>query len=157
MCRRVFDCVKTIFYLSVYHNTGVTVNRDVSISEARGWVAITVLNVKKQKIGWSPTFKKSVYINDSTDPEIIPQLKRVREVDLVTAYDQENDKTLYIELKEPERKQFDTIYFQYLDGDGQMYYIRTKEGRMTHTLFRLDVGQTKKNESEVPKKRSLFQ
>jgi hypothetical protein len=121
------------------------------------WVAITILNVEKKKIGWSPKLKKSVYINESIDPQVIDKLKRIREVDMVTAYDQQRDRTLYIELKDPERKQLDTIYSQYLEAGGQVLYSQKKKGRKTHTLFMLDERCRQITKSDIPEKRSLFE
>ena len=73
---------------------------------------ITILDVEKRTIGWSPGLKRSVYINESTQQEVIEELKRVREAEVVTAYDQMNDKTLFIELDELEHEQFNKIYNQ---------------------------------------------
>ncbi len=114
------------------------------------------MEIEKRRIGWSPEHKKSVYIDESTDPELITTLKRLREADVVVAYDQLRDKTLFIELKEQEREQFDDVYSQYLEVGGQIIYTQKKEGRKTVTLFMLDEGYGQMSAMDVPEKRSLF-
>lgn len=120
------------------------------------WRAITVLKLEKRSMGWSPKRKKSVFIDDSNDKEIIQELKRVREADILTVYDRMEDRTMFIELKAQEREQFDKIYMQYMDSGGQIYYRRKKEGRKTHIAFMLDEDYGKILPANVPEKKSLF-
>ena len=148
--------VKRLFIYWRYLNTGEIVNRSARRQKQGEWTAITVMEVQKRRIGWSPEHKKSVYINESTDPELITTLKRLREADVVVAYDQLRDKTLFIELKTHERKLFDEVYAQYLDVGGQMIYTQKREGRKTLTLFMLDEGYKKMSAMDVPEKKSLF-
>lgn len=120
------------------------------------WTPITVLNLENSTIGWSPKLKKNVHIDDSTDPNTIDELKRVREADTLIAYDQMRDRTVYLELKEPERKEFDSIYSRYLETGGQISYTREREGRKTHTLFKLEEAREEFVIREVPDKKYLF-
>jgi hypothetical protein len=132
------------------------VNRSVRGQKHGEWTAITVMEIERRMIGWSTEHKKSVYIDVSTDPELITTLKRLREADVVVAYDQLRDKTLFIELKEHEREQFDKVYSQYMEVGGQIIYTQKKEGRKTVTLFMLDEGYGKNSVMDVPEKKSLF-
>ena len=131
-------------------------NRSARRQKQGEWTAITVMEIEKRRIGWSPEHKKSVYIDESTDTELIIKLKRLREADVVVAYDQLRDKSLFIELKEQEKEQFDKVYSQYMDVGGQIIYTQKKEGRKTLTLFMLDEGYVKMNEMDVPERKSLF-
>lgn len=121
------------------------------------WIPITILNLENRSIGWSPGLKKSVYIDGSTDPNTLEKLKRVREADVLIAYDQMRDRTRHIELKESERKEFDIIYSQYLENGGQISYTRKKEGRKTRTLFMLEEEYGDFVVREVPEKKYLFE
>lgn len=118
--------------------------------------AITVLKLEKQRIGWSPKLKRSVFIDESTNTETIQELKRLREADVLTVYDQLEDRTMFLELDARERVQFDEVYSRYLEVGGQVLYARKKKGRKTHTLFRLDEGYGKTAEMDIPEKKSLF-
>ena len=118
--------------------------------------AITVLKLEKQRIGWSPKLKRSVFINESTNNDSIQELKRLRESDVLTVYDQLEDRTMFLELDARERVQFDEVYSRYLEVGGQVLYARKKKGRKTHTLFRLDEEYGKTAEMDVPEKKSLF-
>ena len=118
--------------------------------------AITVLKLEKQRIGWSLKLKRSVFFDKSTNTETIQELKRVREADVLTVYDQLEDRTMFLELDALERVQFDEVYSRYLEVGGQVIYSRKKKGRKTHTLFRLDEEYGKTAEMDVPEKKSLF-
>ncbi|MCL7415117.1 MAG: hypothetical protein M8349_03520 [ANME-2 cluster archaeon] len=120
------------------------------------WTPITVLNLENRTLGWSPKLKKNVHIDDSTNPTIIEELKRVREADTLIVYDQMRDRTVHLELKEPEREEFDSIYSQYLETGGQILYTREKEGRKTITLFMLEEEYGDFVVREVPEKKYLF-
>ncbi len=148
--------LKDYLFIGAVLSTGDIVNRSARRQKQGEWTAITVMEIEKRRIGWSPEYKKSVYIDESTDPELITTLKRLREADVVVAYDQLRDKTLFIELKEQEREQFDSVYSQYLDVGGQIIYTQKKEGRKTVTLFMLDEGYGQMSAMDVPEKRSLF-
>ena len=152
----VLWCLKDYLFIGAVLSTGDIVNRSARRQKQGEWTAITVMEIEKRRIGWSPEHKKSVYIDESTDPELITALKRLREADVVVAYDQLRDKTLFIELKEQERKQFDGVYSQYMEVGGQIIYTQKKEGRKTLTLFMLDEGYKKMSEIDVPEKKSLF-
>ena len=121
------------------------------------WIPITILNLENRGIGWSPGLKKSVYIDESTDSSTLKELKRIREADVLIAYDQVLDRTRHIELKESERKEFDIIYSQYLEKGGQISYTRKKEGRKTRTLFMLEEEYGDFVVREVPEKKYLFE
>jgi len=121
------------------------------------WIPITILNIEYLSMGWSPGLKKSVYIDESTDSNTLEELKRIREADVLIAYDQVRDRTRHIELKESERKEFDIIYSQYLEKGGQISYTRKKEGRKTHTLFMLEEEYGDFVIREVPEIKYLFE
>lgn len=118
--------------------------------------AITVLKLEKERIGWSPKLKRSVFIDESTNNETVQELKRVREADILTVYDQLEDRTMFLELDTKERLQFNEVYSRYLEVGGQVLYARKKQGRKTHTLFKLDEEYGNTTEMDVPEKKSLF-
>ena len=152
----VLWCLKDYLFIGAVLSTGDIVNRSARRQKQGEWSAITVMKIEKRMIGWSPEHKKSVYIDESTDPELITTLKRLREADVVVAYDHLRDKTLFIELKELEKEQFDKVYSQYMEVGGQIIYTLKKEGRKTLTLFMLDEGYGKMSVMDVPGKKSLF-
>lgn len=118
------------------------------------WSPITVLNIEKRKLGWSPRLKKNVQIDDSSDAAGTSELKRIREVDVVIAYDQRRDRTVFIELKDSEKAGFDKIYRKYLEAGGQIMYARRKEGRSTYNVFVLD--EMSRGDLDVPDKKSFL-
>ncbi|MDW7776213.1 MAG: hypothetical protein SCH39_07775 [Methanosarcinales archaeon] len=125
--------------------------------EHEEWTPITFLNLENRSIGWSPGLKKSVYIDESTEPSTLEELKRIREADVLIAYDQVRDRTRFIELKESEREEFDSIYSRYLEKGGQISYTRKKIGRKTHIRFMLEEEYGDFIIREVPEKRYLFE
>ena len=120
-------------------------------------LGINILDVEKSTIGWSTGLKRSVYINEFKQKGGIEELKRVREAEMVTAYDQMNDKTLFIELDELEYEQFNKIYDQYLEASGQVFYTRKKEGRKMRSVFIFDKSAGIKEDVDVPEKKILFE
>jgi len=156
MILNVLWCLKDYLFIGAVLSTGDIVNRSARRQKQGEWSAITVMKIEKRRIGWSPEHKKSVYIDESTDPELITTLKRLREADVVVAYDHLRDKTLFIELKEQEKEQFDKVYSQYMEVGGQLIYTLKKEGRKTLTFFMLDEGYGKMSVMDVPEKKSLF-
>ncbi|MDF1556619.1 MAG: hypothetical protein P1P80_00340 [ANME-2 cluster archaeon] len=120
------------------------------------WTPITVLNIENSTLGWSTRLKKNVHIDEFTNPTIIEELKRVREADILIVYDQVRDRTMHLELKESEREEFDSIYSQYLETGEQILYTREKEGRLTHTLFKLEEIHEEFVIREVPDKKYIF-
>lgn len=130
--------------------------KDTTSEKLAEWSAITVLNVEKRTIGWSPKLKKSVFINGNTGTALISELKRIREVDIVFVYDPQMDRTRFIELKEGETEQFDDIYSRYLEMGGQMFHSQKKKGRVTCNIFMLEEGTGMDDASAAPERKTLF-
>ncbi len=109
------------------------------------YIPITFVEFKRKLVGWSPEMKRSVYIEKEEEKE---KLKRVREVNLMTAINHLSGKLSSIELTDEEKARFEEVYNMYLENGGQIMYTRKKTGGKTQSFFEL---REKWNKDTSPK------
>jgi hypothetical protein len=98
------------------------------------YVPITFIEFKRKIVGWSPEFKRSIYVENEEEKA---KLKRVREVNLMITINHLSGKTSYIELNDEERAQFEEAYSLFLEKGGQLMYTRKKTGAKMVSFFEL--------------------
>ena len=96
------------------------------------YIPITFIEFKRKLVGWSPELKRSVYIEKEEEGS---KLKRLREVNVLTAINHLSGKISSIELTDEERKHFEEIYSQFLEKGGQLMYTRKKIGAKNVPCF----------------------
>ncbi len=98
------------------------------------YVPITFVEFRQRLVGWSPGLRRSMYIEKEDDKE---KLKRIREVNVMTAINHISGRTSSIELTDEEKLQFEEVYSQFLRKGGQLMYTRKKLGARTVSFFEL--------------------
>ncbi|MFH0904642.1 MAG: hypothetical protein V1854_05585 [Methanobacteriota archaeon] len=98
------------------------------------YVPITFVEFRRRLVGWSTELKRSVYVENEEEKE---KLKRVREVNVMTAINHISWKMSSIELTDEEKAQFEEVYSLFLKKGGQMMYTRKKVGTRTVSFFEL--------------------
>lgn len=98
------------------------------------YVPITFVEFRQRLVGWSPGLRRSMYIEKEDDKE---KLKRIREVNVMTAINHISGRTSSIELTDEEKLQFEGVYSQFLRKGGQLMYTRKKLGARTVSFFEL--------------------
>ncbi len=98
------------------------------------YVPITFVEFRQRLVGWSPELKRSMYVEKEDDKE---KLKRIREVNVMTAINHISGRTSSIELTDEEKLQFEEVYSQFLRKGGQLMYTRKKLGARTVSFFEL--------------------
>ena len=98
------------------------------------FVPITFIEFRRRLVGWSTEFKRSVYVEKEEDKE---QLKRIREVNVMTVINHISGRRSSIELTDEEKLQFEELYQNFLKKGGQLMYTRKKIGARTISFFEL--------------------
>ena len=98
------------------------------------YVPITFIEFKRRLVGWSTELKRSMYVETEDDKE---KLKRIREVNVMTAINHISGRTSSIELTDEEKLQFEEVYSNFLKKGGQLMYTRKKVGAKTVSFFEL--------------------
>ena len=98
------------------------------------YVPITFVEFRRRLVGWSTELKRSVYVENEEEKE---KLKRVREVNVMTAINHISWKMSSIELTDEEKAQFEEVYSLFLKKGGQMMYTRKKFEARTVSFFEL--------------------
>lgn len=113
--------------------------------EVGEYIPIEFIEMKREKLAWSPQMKQSVYVTDEM-PEI-SGLKRVREVNVLKVINHLSGGIATIELDDEEKGQFEGVYKEYLEKGGQILFSRKKVGRKTVSFFELSAYKDRKKES----------
>ncbi len=92
---------------------------------------------------------QSVYVNPQMQEQDAGELKRVREINVLTVLNQLSGTISTIELSDEEKEQFQQVYETYEEKGGQILFTRKKEGRKTISFFELSEDKDKKKEVEV--------
>ena len=117
------------------------------------YVPIRFIEMTKETVAWSPKLNQSIYVTHA-----IPdagELKRVREVNVLTVINQLSGSISTIELTDEEKDQFEIVYRAYQEKGGQILFSRKKVGRKTVSFFELAEenvgieGKDRKKEIEV--------
>lgn len=111
------------------------------------YVPITFVEFRRKTVGWSPDLKRSVYVEAEEDKA---ELKRVREVNVMTVINHISGKMSSIELTDEERAQFEEVYSLFLKKGGQLIYSRKKAGAKNVSFFELR--ETEKRVADAPVK-----
>lgn len=98
------------------------------------YVPITFVEFRQRLVGWSPELRRSMYVEKEDDKE---KLKRIREVNVMTAINHISGRTSSIELTGEEKLQFEEVYSDFLKKGGQLMYTRKKLGARTVSFFEL--------------------
>jgi hypothetical protein len=98
------------------------------------YVPITFVEFRQRLVGWSPELRRSMYVEKEDDKE---KLKRIREVNVMTAINHISGRTSSIELTDEEKLQFEEVYSDFLKKGGQLMYTRKKLGARTVSFFEL--------------------
>jgi hypothetical protein len=98
------------------------------------YVPITFVEFRQRLVGWSPELRRSMYVEREDDKE---KLKRIREVNVMTAINHISGRTSSIELTDEEKLQFEEVYSHFLRKGGQLMYTRKKLGARTVSFFEL--------------------
>ena len=98
------------------------------------YVPITFIEFRRRLVGWSTELKRSMYVETEDDKE---KLKRIREVNVMTAINHISGRTSSIELTDDEKFQFEEVYSNFLKKGGQLMYTRKKVGARTLSFFEL--------------------
>ena len=98
------------------------------------YVPITFVEFRQRLVGWSPELRRSMYVEREDDKE---KLKRIREVNVMTAINHISGRTSSIELTDEEKLQFEEVYSDFLKKGGQLMYTRKKLGARTVSFFEL--------------------
>ena len=114
------------------------------------YVPITFIEFRRRLVGWSPEFKRSMYVETEDDKE---KLKRIREVNVMTAINHISGRTSSIELTDEEKLQFEKVYSNFLKKGGQLMYTRKKVGARTVSFFELR--EAEKRAIDIPRKSLL--
>ncbi len=114
------------------------------------YVPITFVEFRRRLVGWSPELKRSLYIEKEEDKE---KLKRIREVNVMTAINHISGRASSIELTDEEKSQFEEIYSHFLRKGGQLVYTRKKIGAKIVSVFELR--NVEKKVIDIPRKSLL--
>ncbi len=99
------------------------------------YVPIIFIELIRETIAWSPRLKQSVYV--TPDMEDAGDLKRVREINVLTVLNQLSGTISTIELNDEEKAQFEEVYKAYMEKGGQILFKRKKEARKIVSFFEL--------------------
>lgn len=114
------------------------------------YVPITFIEFRRRLVGWSTELKRSMYVETEDDKE---KLKRIREVNVMTAINHISRRTSSIELTDEEKLQFEEVYSDFLKKGGQLMYTRKKVGARTVSFFELR--EAEKRAIDIPGKSLL--
>ncbi len=103
----------------------------------------------KETVAWSPRLNQSVYVTPQMQEQDKSELKRVREINVLTVLNQLSGTISTIELSDAEKEQFEEVYRAHMENGGQIFFTRKKEGRKTISFFELSEDKDKKKEVEV--------
>ncbi len=117
--------------------------------ESGEYVPITFIEITRETIAWSPWLNQSVYVTPHTQEQDASELKRIREVNVLTVVNQLSCTISTIELNDEEKEQFEEVYKTYLEKGGQILFTRKKEGRKIVSFFEFRENKGIKKEAEV--------
>jgi hypothetical protein len=113
------------------------------------YVPINFIEMTRETVAWSPRLNQSVYVAPETQEQDAGELKRVREINVLTVLNQLSGTISTIELSDEEKEQFQEVYQTYMRKGGQILFTRKKEGRKTVSFFELSDDKDRKKEVEV--------
>jgi hypothetical protein len=99
------------------------------------YVPIEFIEMTRETVAWSPKLKQSIYV--TPDMPDAAELKRVREVNVLSVVNQLSGGISTIELTDEEKEQFENLHRAYEEKGGQILFSRKKVGRKTVSFFEL--------------------
>jgi hypothetical protein len=99
------------------------------------YVPIEFTEMTRETVAWSPKLKQSIYI--APDMSDAGELKRVREINVLSVVNQLSGGISTIELTDEEKEQFENIYKSYQEKGGQILFSSKKVSRKTVSFFEL--------------------
>jgi len=121
------------------------------------FVPIEFIEMTRETVSWSPKLNQSIYV--TPDMPDAGELKRVREVNVLTVVNQLSGSISTIELTDEEKDQFENVYKAYQEKDGQILFSRKKVGRKTVSFFELSeeiVGKEEKDRKKEIEVKSML-
>ncbi len=121
------------------------------------FVPIEFIEMTRETVAWSPKLNQSIYV--TPDMPDACELKRVREVNVLTVVNQLSGSISTIELTDEEKDQFKIIYKGYQEKGGQILFNRKKVGRKTVSFFELSeeiVGKEEKDRKKEIEVKSML-
>ncbi len=119
------------------------------------YVPIEFIEMIKETVAWSPKLKQSIYV--ASDMQDLDELKRVREINVLSVINQLSGSLSTIELTNEEKEQFENVYKLYLEKGGQILFSRKKVGRKTVSFFELsEDNEEKRRKREIEVKCMLL-
>ncbi len=103
----------------------------------------------RETVAWSPKLNQSLYVTPQMQEQDAGELKRVRDINVLTVLNQLSGTISTIELNDEEKEQFEEVYKTYLEKGGQILFTRKKEGKKTVSFFELAEDKNKRKEVEV--------
>ncbi len=113
------------------------------------YVPINFIEMTREAVAWSPRLNQSVYVTPQMQEVDVGELKRVRDINVLTVLNQLSGTISTIELSDEEKEQFAEVYKTFLEKGGQILFTRKKEGRKTVSFFELSEDKDRKKEVEV--------
>ena len=113
------------------------------------FVPIEFIEMTREIVAWSPKLKQSIYV--TPDMPDAGELKRVREVNVLTVVNQLSGSISTIELTDEEKDQFEIVYKASQEKGGQILFSRKKVGRKTVSFFELSEEKVGKEEKDRKK------
>ncbi len=113
------------------------------------YVPINFIEMTRETVAWSPRLNQSVYVIPQMQEQDAGELKRVREINVLTVLNQLSGTISTIELSDDEKEQFEDVYKTFLEKGGQIHFTRKKEGRKTVSFFELSDDKDRKKEVVV--------
>ncbi len=113
------------------------------------YVPIAFIEMTRETVAWSPRLNQSVYVTPQMQEQDVGELKRVRDINVLTVLNQLSGTISTIELSDEEKEQFQEVYQTYMRKGGQILFTRKKEGRKTVSFFELSDDMDRKKEVEV--------
>ncbi len=113
------------------------------------YVPIIFIEITRETIAWSPKLNQSVYVTPQMQEQDAGELKRIREINVLTVLNQLSGTISTIELSDEEKEQFEEVYKTYLEKGGRILFTRKKEGRKTLSFFELSEDKDRNKNIEV--------
>jgi 2-oxo-4-hydroxy-4-carboxy--5-ureidoimidazoline (OHCU) decarboxylase len=118
------------------------------------YVPIEFIEMTRETVAWSPKLKQSIYV--TPDMPDAAELKRVREVNVLSVVNQLSGGISTIELTDEEKEQFENLHRAYEEKGGQILFSRKKVGRKTVSFFELSEEKEDKDRKKEIEVKSML-
>jgi hypothetical protein len=118
------------------------------------FVPIEFIEMTKETVAWSPKLKQSIYV--TPDMPDAGELKRIRELNVLSVVNQLSGSISTIELTDEEKEQFENVYKAYQEKGGQILFSRKRVGRKTVSFFELSEEKEDKDRKKEIEVKSML-